>query len=108
MIRKRSEHGLGHLLNPLDPNRDNRDWITHAYQILIEQPRLLLNGGGPPWLDLPALTRIAITSSEVARAFARYNDGRPWRDQIKPVTPSSTPTSTRSATRSVSTEPISG
>ena len=84
MIRKRSEHGLGHLLNPLDPTRDDRDWITDAYQILLEQPGLLISGGGLPWLDLPALTRIAITSSEVARAFALYNEGRPWRDQIKP------------------------
>jgi hypothetical protein len=84
VIRKRSEHGLGHLLNPLDPDRDDRDWITHAYRLLIEQPRLLLTAGGPVWLDRPALTRIAITSSEVARAFKKYNEGRPWREQIKP------------------------
>jgi hypothetical protein len=84
VIRKRSEHGLGHLLNPFDPNTDDRDWITHAYQLLLDQPELLLTNGGPAWLDLPALTRIAITSKDVARAFATYNEGRPWREQIKP------------------------
>jgi hypothetical protein len=83
VIRKRSEHGLGHLLNPLDPNRDDRDWITDIYPLLIDNPETLLNGG-PPWLDLPALTRITLTTNEVARAFAAYNTGRPWLEQIKP------------------------
>jgi hypothetical protein len=84
VICKRSEHGLGHLLNPLDPASDNRDWITDAWNQLIHHPEALLNGGGPPWLDHPALTRISITSQEVARAFAIYNNGRDWRAQIKP------------------------
>lgn len=83
MIRKRSEHGLGHLLNPLDPDRDDRDWITDIYPLLIDNPEALLSGG-PDWLDLPALTRIALTTNEVARAFAAYNSSRPWPEQVKP------------------------
>ena len=84
MIRKRSEHGLGHLLNPLDPDTDDRDWITHAQDLIINHPDDLLNDGGPAWLDLPALTKIAITTHEVAKAFAAYNNGRPWNEQIRP------------------------
>jgi hypothetical protein len=83
VIRKRSEHGLGHLLNPLDPERDDRDWITDIYPLLIDNPETLLSGG-PDWLDLPALTRIALTTNEVARAFATYNASRPWPLQVKP------------------------
>jgi hypothetical protein len=83
VIVKRSEHGLGHLLNPLDPDRDDRDWITDIYPLLIESPDTLLTDG-PAWLDLPALTRIALTTNEVAKAFDAYNTGRPWPEQVKP------------------------
>jgi hypothetical protein len=84
VIRKRSEHGLGHLLNPLDPNRDDRDWITHAIELLIYEPELILTGGGPPWLDFPALTRFAFSTNDLQRAFNAYNATRPWAEQIKP------------------------
>jgi hypothetical protein len=83
VIRKRSEHGLGHLLNPLDPDCDDRDWITDIYPLLIDHPETLLTAC-PAWLDLPALTRIALTTNEVARAFAAYNTDRPWPEQVKP------------------------
>jgi hypothetical protein len=83
-IRKRSEHGLGHLLNPLDPDRDDRDWITLAWNLILNDPWLLVEGGGPHWLNFPALTRIALTTKEVARAFSDYNDGRPPHEQIRP------------------------
>lgn len=84
MIRKRSEHGLGHLLNPLDPDTDDRDWIRVAYDLIITDIDLVAGGGGPDWLDLPALTKIAITTNEVAKAFAGYNEGRSWAEQIRP------------------------
>jgi hypothetical protein len=84
LIRKRSEHGLGHLLNPLDPERDDRDWITQAYELLIADPDVFLEGRGPPCFDLPALTRIALTTNEVAKAFASYNEGKARHEQIRP------------------------
>ena len=83
VVRKRSEHGLGHLLNPLDPESDDRDWIRVAWELILDEPSLLADGG-PPWLDLPALTRIALTTKEVARAFASYNAERPWHEQVRP------------------------
>jgi hypothetical protein len=83
-VIKRSEHGLGHLLNPFNPDSDNRDWITFAWELIIDQPDVLTEGGGPAWLDLPALTRIALTSKDVARAFEKYNSGRAWHQQVKP------------------------
>ena len=84
MIRKRSEHGLGHLVNPLDPDRDDRDWITPAIELLIYKPELISTGGGPPWLDLPAVTRFAFSTNDLRRAFETYNATRPWSEQVKP------------------------
>jgi predicted nucleic acid-binding Zn ribbon protein len=38
----------------------------------------------PLWFDEPALSPFAVTSAQDERAFARYNHGRPYRDQIRP------------------------
>lgn len=84
MIRKRSEHGLGHLLNPLDPESDDRDWITTALHLIITRPELIHSDGGPEWFDLPALTKIALTTGEVAKAFDKYNDGKPAVERVRP------------------------
>jgi hypothetical protein len=51
---------------------------------LIDDPTVFVEGRGPPWLDLPALTRIALTTNEVARAFAPYNEGKARHEQIRP------------------------
>ncbi|SRR6266540_2535995 len=34
-LRKPSEHGLGHLLNPTDPDDPDRDWIGEAWQFIL-------------------------------------------------------------------------
>jgi hypothetical protein len=42
ILRKPSEHGLGHLLNPTDPDSPDRDWIRQAWQRIldeVDQPR---------------------------------------------------------------------
>jgi hypothetical protein len=36
LIRKPSEHGLGHLLNPIDPDADNRDLAREVWQQIVE------------------------------------------------------------------------
>jgi hypothetical protein len=84
VIRKRSEHGLGHLLNPLDPDSDDRDWIDWAWDVVVNAPKLLWAGGDAPWLELPALTRVALTTKEVARAFDSYNEGKALPEQVWP------------------------
>src|SRR5438094_5695956 len=82
-IVKCSEHGLGHLLNPVDPERTDRDWIRQLWELLVRQA-LGRPAEEPDWLDRPALTKIAITSPQVLRPFAAYNEGRPTREQIAP------------------------
>jgi hypothetical protein len=36
LLRKWSEHGLGHLLNPLDPDADNRDLAREVWQQILD------------------------------------------------------------------------
>jgi hypothetical protein len=36
VIRKPSEHGLGHLLNPIDPDADNRDLAEEVWKQILD------------------------------------------------------------------------
>ncbi|MCU1358014.1 MAG: hypothetical protein JWM89_3432 [Acidimicrobiales bacterium] len=74
-IIKRSEHGLGHLMNPAPGSA----WIDHAWEHLHNP-----TGAGPGWLDLPAVSRITVSSAEALGWFANMNRGLPYADQIKP------------------------
>ncbi len=76
-LRKRSEHGLGHLLNPTDPDDESRDWITRAWQDETRRMLGLATGPEPAWLDRPALTRTTISTPRLRRAFANLNERRP-------------------------------
>ena len=82
VIVKYSEHGLGHLLNPINPE-DERKWINEAWHFLL-CPALGLPVAEPEWLDLPALSQLAITSPTMLRPFETYNKSRPAREQIRP------------------------
>src|SRR5262249_15224557 len=52
-IRRRSEHGLGHLLNPTDPDSEDRAWARQAWEYvraLESDP----DASGPDGIDPPA------------------------------------------------------
>jgi hypothetical protein len=80
---KWSEHGLGHLLNPTDPEADDRDWIRGIWEGLIREA-LGLPVTEPVWLDRPAIGRLTVSSPALLRPFAALNGGKPYADQIKP------------------------
>ncbi len=89
LLCKASEHGLGHLLNPTDPDDPDRSWIHHAWEYL-----LACDGIGrrideclqePDWLDRPALSRITVSSPEIMRLFGPWAAGRDYPHQIKPA-----------------------
>ena len=82
-VTKASEHGLGHLLNPTDPDSDDRDWINEVWRLIICQA-LELPCEEPDWLDRPALSKLAITSPALLKPFADYNRGRPSREHVRP------------------------
>lgn len=78
-----SEHGLGHLLNPTDPESEDRQWTGQVWSKLV----LKALGKKAPDLTIenrPAVGRITVSSPAVARPFANLNAGKRYADQIKP------------------------
>jgi hypothetical protein len=78
-----SEHGLGHLLNPTDPESEDRGWIAQVWL------RMIRNAVGKrtqnPGFELqPAVGRTSITSPAVMRPLAKLNEGKKYVDKIKP------------------------
>jgi hypothetical protein len=84
VLIKVSEHGLGHLLNPTNPDDTSNDWITEAWNYILRQ-ELGLSVEEPHWLDRPALTRVTASGPNVLRWFKGYNQGRSYGEQIKPA-----------------------
>lgn len=84
LIRKISEHGLGHLLNPIDPGDTDRDWIRELWNYIICTDALGLEIKEPPWLNRPAISRETISNAELMRPFRQYNKTKPYDEQIKP------------------------
>jgi len=78
-----SEHGLGHLLNPTDPESEDREWIAQAWY------RMICNTMGLDTEELhfagkPAVGRITVSSPAVMRPLTEFNQGKRYADRIKP------------------------
>ncbi len=78
-----SEHGLGHLLNPADPDREDREWIAQVRDAIVRkavgfQPKRFR------FESLPAIGRITVSSPEVMTPLEALNRGKRYSDQIKP------------------------
>lgn len=78
-----SEHGLGHLLNPSDPESDDREWIAQVW-VNIVRKALGFTRRKLKFEHLPAIGRVTISSPAVMRAFDDFNKGKRYIDQIKP------------------------
>lgn len=77
-----SEHGLGHLLNPTDPDSEDRLWVGQAWN------KIVLKSLGKPAPDLnfedrPAVGRVTVSSPAVFRPLSNLNTGKPYAEQIK-------------------------
>ena len=83
-LAKASQHGLGHLLNPLDPDDPSDDWVTEAWTYLLRKA-LGLAAEEPRWLNRPALTRVTASSPTVLRWFKGLNEGKGYAEQVKPA-----------------------
>lgn len=83
-IRKRSEHGLGALLSPTDPDTDGRDWIDEVWLRVIARVRGEPEPEIPDWYELPALSRVSATNAQLLKAFDAYNARRAYAEQVKP------------------------
>ena len=82
-IVRRSEHGLGHLLNPIDVGSEDRNWISQAWLRLVRRV-LGLTTSRLPFEDRPAIGRITISSPAVMKPLARLNHRTPYTKQLKP------------------------
>ena len=78
-----SEHGLGHLRNPMNPESEDRDWIRQSW-INIIHGTLGLPVEALGFEHLPAVGRVPITSPSALRSLAKLNRGKKYRDRIKP------------------------
>lgn len=78
-----SEHGLGHLLNPTDPNSEDREWIAQAWLRIIRNV-LGFRTSAPSFNKLPAVGRTSVSSPWVMKSLAVLNRGEPYAKQVKP------------------------
>jgi hypothetical protein len=78
-LRRRSEHGLGHLMDPLGKQGRDRDWIDRAWVGLIRQTE-----EPEDWLDRPAVARVTASTPSMLAPFRGRNRGRAYAEQVKP------------------------
>jgi hypothetical protein len=78
-----SEHGLGHIRNPMNPDSEDRDWIPQAWISII---RRMLGLPAQPlgFEEAPAMGRVPITSPAALRSLAKLNRSKKYRNRIKP------------------------
>jgi hypothetical protein len=78
-----SEHGLGHLRNPMNLNSEDRSWIPQAWISIIRRT-LELPVEPLGFENVPAIGRVPITSPPALRSLAKFNRGKKYRNRIKP------------------------
>jgi len=71
------------LLNPTDPNSDDRKWIAAVWLNIIRRS-LGLPTPDFTFGSLPAACRVSVTSPAIMKTFADFNAAQPYADQIKP------------------------
>jgi hypothetical protein len=78
-----SEHGLGHLLNPTDPENEDREWIAGAWLNIIRRA-LGLSTVSLGIEHSPAVGRLSVSSPAVMKPFSLINKKQKYDKQIKP------------------------
>jgi hypothetical protein len=78
-----SRHGLGHLLNPTDPETSDRNWTATVWERIVRncccgRSREVKFG------HLPAIGRTTVSSPFLMSSFESLNAGKTYADQIKP------------------------
>ncbi len=83
--RRRSEHGLGHLLPPYArrPDTEDPDWLDEWWQHLLNV-ELDFPTTAPVWFGLPAVGRLTVNSPRDEGPFDTYNESRPYPERVRP------------------------
>ena len=78
-----SRHGLGHLLNPTDPEASDRNWTCAVWNAIIRKA-VGLSAKQPVFANLPAIGRTTVSSPSLMKCLESLNAGKPYAEQIKP------------------------
>jgi glycosyltransferase involved in cell wall biosynthesis len=78
-----SEHGLGHLLNPTEPESEDREWIATAWLSIIRRA-LGFPTAALGIESLPAVGQITVSSPVLMKPLTQLNEGKSYPDKIKP------------------------
>jgi hypothetical protein len=78
-----SEHGLGHLLNPADPESEDRNWIAQAWLSIVRRS-LGLPTKPLRFQKRVAVGRTTVSSPAVMKSLRTLNKGNTYDKQIKP------------------------
>src|SRR6266478_5220730 len=78
-----SRHGLGHLLNPTDPEASDRNWTAAVWESIIRKA-FGLKVKELPFAHLPAIGRATVSSPFLMKSLESLNTGKPYAEQIKP------------------------
>lgn len=77
--RKRSEHGLGHLLDPTKGFHEDQEPFRDEWWLQLITSHLGLERPAPIWFGEAAIGRLTISSRHEERTFTRHNATRPSR-----------------------------
>jgi hypothetical protein len=78
-----SRHGLGHLLNPTDPEASDRNWTATVWDLIVRRS-LGLKVRNLKFAHLPAIGRTTVSTPTLMKCLESLNAGKPYPDQIKP------------------------
>lgn len=78
-----SRHGLGHLLNPTDPEASDRDWTAAVWEMIVRRA-CGHKTFSLKFAHLPAIGRTTVSSPYLMKSFELLNGDKPYSDQIKP------------------------
>jgi len=81
IIRKKSDHGLGHLSSPI-PEGKRTDWINEVWKWIISREHGL-HYEEPDWFYLPAFAQSSISKPTIFDTFNR-DKTKPYSELIKP------------------------
>jgi hypothetical protein len=81
--RRRSKHGLGHLLSPLEEKEPRSAFYDRWWEHLLCR-ELEVEDPQPEWFGLPAIGQLTVTSSQEERNFRAYNRDRQYQERVQP------------------------
>jgi hypothetical protein len=88
VLRKASNHGLGLYRSPIkrrdDWTAEWPEWADIVWRRIVDELEGRDPGPEPGWFALPAVSQIPVSSPAVLGPFSRFNEGKRYRDQVKP------------------------